>query len=264
MTFHNIQKKINKIITNNNEIKDFDYRFIRDNIDEFIFYIISIKDKNIKDKAYKVIKYLVENYHDIGENKSFINIIIKHYPNIEKNEMIFAYIIGIYLTSDPHYNSYIIGNIVYNDNFDIITKMKTIQKCLLLIFNLCKNGINNEFIDNYVNIVGKFNGDFNDHIIMKNIFNEILLNVNLLKNYKFNIMIPNLDESAHMGNIYSFIIHELSDCGDELEFFETELVNFLNVLGIDQVYNAIDCCQFPCENDWIHDNLHTMKKCGLK
>lgn len=263
-TFHNIQKKFNTITTNINKISDFDYRFIRDNIDEFSFYIISIKDKNIKDNVYKVIKHLIETYPDIGDNKTFVNVIIKHFPDIEKNEMIFGYLLGVYLTSDDHYNSYITGNITYNDNFDIITKMKTIQKCLLLVFNLCKNGINDDFIDHYINIVGKFNGQLNDHILMKNILNEILRNVDLLKNYKFNIMIPNLDESAHMGNFYSFIMHELSDCGNELEYFEKELVNFLNVLGIDQVYNAVNCCQFPCENDWIHDNLHTMKKCGLK
>jgi hypothetical protein len=213
---------------------------------------LSPKSRNfVENTGWKLIGEFPQNI----ENDILIHSVFSLNNDIETTSQLFAYFLNMYMHSDKKYNEYLSYKCHNVEHLTIIKACKRLHKCLLLLYKICKSDMDNEFIAEYIKTVCSFDGDFDHRSMVKKILHVILVELNTISMYDFNIYVGN-----HITDIFGHIIDELIDCGNDLKPYKFELKNFLlsHRDKFSKSLGEIDLDNHPDHDTWSHKYITSL------
>lgn len=166
---------------------------------------------------------LINNFPKVERTDVLIHSALSLNDGMETNSKLFAHFLNLYMHSDSKYNNYISFKNHNIKHLIIIKACKRIHKCSFLIYKICKNEIDTNFISEYIKTICCFNGYFDNHLMMEEILETMRMELNSILLYDFNIYVGH-----QLSDIYGHVMDELIDCGDELEEYKDKISFLLN------------------------------------
>lgn len=222
--------------------------------------ILSEKNTHKINKFFlSLVERIIINHSSKLKHEHFIHSalsIIKF--DFRTDSVIFSYIITQYMLNDTCYDEYIRMKKHNVDHYNIITGSKRVQKCLEIVYNICKNRIDSDVYFEILQNVCKFNGSLDNKNLMNDCFESIKYELLRLEKYDFLVIV-----GKNFCRIYSFIIHEILDCGDDLKDYILELAQFLFDSGLKNYIDDLE--NYEIDNKtWIHEQFIALKSSSNK
>lgn len=192
---------------------------------------------------------LINNFPTVEKSDILIHSVLSLNDGMETDSKLFAHFLNLYMHSDSKYNNYISFKHHNIKHLIIIKSCKRIHKCAFLVYKICKNEIDNDFIGEYIKTICCFNGDFDNHSMMDEVLEVMRMEINSLTLYDFNIYVGH-----QLSDIYGHVMEELIDCGDELEEYKDK-VSFLLSYHKRGFSNSLSKINFDDHEDsdlWSH------------
>lgn len=214
-----------------------DYELISSRPDLFSLAVVAKNNTNeMKQFFLRAIEHLIVNDHDHLKHEHFLHAALSITDvEIPLNSQIFAFMLTFYLTSDHRYDEYMRMKRHNTLHKAIIVRAKRVQKCLEIIYNICVGKITNHLYFEIVQNICTFNGSTDPKELIKLAFDTIVEELTALKNFNFFVIIQ-----GRFSRIHGFIIHEILDCGNELERYVEELATFIEDTDIRNYLLALE------------------------
>ena len=213
-----------------------DYELILSRPDLFSLAVISKNNNNrMKEFFVKVIEHLILHDHEHLQHEHFLHVALSiNDVEIPVNSHIFTIMLTLYLTSDHRYDEYLRMKKHNPIHKEIIVRAKRVQKCLEIIYNICIGRISNDLYFEIIQNICSFDGTTDPKHLIKLAFDTIIEELTELQRFDFFVIVQN-----KVTRIYSFIIHEILDCGNELERYVEELALFIHNSDIRNYIQAL-------------------------